>query len=74
MLPPKQARWKEMLASYDFDIQYRPGSTNIIADALSRRPDHRIDATPLSTLTVMTSDDSLLKTLQHAYQHDSSDL
>ena len=77
MLTPRQARWKEMLASYDFDIQYRPGSTNIVADALSRRPDHRADTTPLSTLytlTLMTSDDALLEALQQAYQHDSSDL
>lgn len=73
-LTPRQARWKEMLASYDFDIQYRPGSTNTVADALSRRPDHRLNPIALSTITVMTQDDGMLKALQDAYQHDTSAL
>ena len=66
-LTPKQARWKESLASYDLDIQYRPGHTNVVADALSRRPDLQ-----LSTLTVMSQDDAMQKALQTAYQHDKS--
>ena len=31
-------RWLAALAAYDFDIQYRPGSTNQDADKLSRLP------------------------------------
>ena len=31
-------RWLANLANYDFDINYRPGKTNIDADCLSRRP------------------------------------
>lgn len=30
-------RWLEALATYDFDIQYRPGRHNIDADLLSRQ-------------------------------------
>ena len=33
------SRWKEELASYDFDIEHRPGRSNYFADSLSRRVD-----------------------------------
>ena len=33
-----QIRWLSELALFDFDIKYRSGKTNTVADALSRRP------------------------------------
>jgi len=36
----RQARWAELLAEYDFEIEYRTGKTNP-ADGPSRRPDYR---------------------------------
>ncbi|KAG9444744.1 hypothetical protein H6P81_016084 [Aristolochia fimbriata] len=36
-LSPKQARWQDFLAEFDFSKEYKPGRTNIVADALSRR-------------------------------------
>ena len=38
-LSRRQVRWAERLAAFDFDIQYRKGSTNP-ADGPSRRPDY----------------------------------
>ena len=36
-LSPKQARWQEFLAEYDFMGEHKPGKHNQVADALSRK-------------------------------------
>jgi hypothetical protein len=36
---PEQQKWVAKLLGYDYEIQYRPGRENSVADALSRRPD-----------------------------------
>ena len=33
----RQIRWTELLEDYDFELQYHPGKTNVVVDALSRR-------------------------------------
>lgn len=38
----RQMRWLELLAEYDFNIEYIKGPTNVVADALSRRADLRL--------------------------------
>jgi hypothetical protein len=40
-LSRRQARWLETLQEYDFKIEHKPGHTNDVPDALSRRPDYR---------------------------------
>jgi hypothetical protein len=37
-LSPKQTRWVEFLQRFSLDIQYKPGPSNVVADALSRQP------------------------------------
>ena len=39
-LSGRQSRWKDVIANYDFDIEYIDGKSNVVADGLSRRADH----------------------------------
>lgn len=52
----KMKRWKSILEEYDYALIYKPGSTNVVADALSRYP------VSLNTTTIHSSleDDSKL--------------
>lgn len=50
-LSPRQTRWMEFLSQFSFDIQYKPGHTNTVANALSRRNDYN-DTTADSTTEV----------------------
>ncbi|XP_075074421.1 uncharacterized protein LOC142162021 [Nicotiana tabacum] len=36
-LTPKQARWQEFLAEFDYALEYKPGKGNVVADALSQK-------------------------------------
>ncbi len=36
-LTPKQARWQDFMAEFDYVLEYKPGKTNVVADALSRK-------------------------------------
>ena len=45
-LTGREARWSEFAQEFDFDIVYVPGNTNIVADGLSRRADHRPSTPP----------------------------
>ena len=40
LLSGRQSRWKDVIANFDFDIEYIKGESNPVADGLSRRPDH----------------------------------
>ena len=40
----RQQRWLELLKDYDLQIQYHPGEANVVADALSRKIQHGLNA------------------------------
>lgn len=51
----KMKRWKAILEEYNYELKYKPGSTNVVADALSRIPTD----TKINTLSITEhSDDS----------------
>jgi len=39
LLNNRHVNWKLILQNYNFRLAYRPGSANVVADALSRRLD-----------------------------------
>ncbi|KAE8956230.1 hypothetical protein PR001_g31802, partial [Phytophthora rubi] len=41
-LSQRMARWLSFFAEYNFTVEYKPGKQNVLADALSRRPDYKL--------------------------------
>ena len=65
-LSSRQIRWNEFLAEFDFTIEYQEGKKNVVADALSRRVDHKLSALTAATTTVL----DLKKDLENIYKTD----
>ena len=40
----RQRRWLELIKDYDLEIQYHLGKANVVADALSRKSTHGVNA------------------------------
>ncbi|XP_075096551.1 putative mitochondrial protein AtMg00860 [Nicotiana tabacum] len=60
-ITPKQARWQDFLAEFDYALEYKPGKGNIVADALSRKAD-------LAAITSARWD--IWETIKEGMQHD----
>ena len=61
---PKVLRWRLELEEFDYDIQYRTGKSNVVADGLSRKPE-------IITVNATNTDSSSGATVHSA--QDSSD-
>lgn len=48
------ARWGLELQEYDFDIRYRKGANNLVADALSRQPEEDSQAAEVTSVQAPT--------------------
>ena len=49
----RQARWIQLLADYDFELEHLPGHTNTVADLLSRRADLEEGVIIDNTVTIL---------------------
>ncbi|KAG2935001.1 hypothetical protein PC119_g265 [Phytophthora cactorum] len=64
-LSQRTARWLSFFAEYNFRVEYKPGKLNVLADALSRRPDYG-----LAHITRVTTD--LYDRIHMAHRNDES--
>jgi hypothetical protein len=64
-LDKQQARWMAALQAYDLQLHYVAGKFNLVADALSRRPDHLV---ALGSISVAST--SLLQEVLQAAASD----
>ncbi|KAG3039237.1 hypothetical protein PC121_g23750 [Phytophthora cactorum] len=68
------ARWLSFFTEYDFRVEYKPGRLNIVADALSRRPDYAVktaDANRIGVESVSAPSSSLIDDVKAAYASDA---
>jgi hypothetical protein len=67
-LSGRQSRWKDVIANFDFDIEYIKGESNPVADGLSRRPDHSSDLFSVSLVAA----NQLADDIRQAVRADST--
>ncbi|KAG3014580.1 hypothetical protein PC119_g12119 [Phytophthora cactorum] len=70
----RMARWLSLFAEYDFRVEYKPGRLNVVADALSRRPDYAVktaNASRIGVESVSAPSSSLIDDVKAAYASDA---
>ncbi|KAG2918621.1 hypothetical protein PC115_g10385 [Phytophthora cactorum] len=71
---PSVSTWEWTVREYDFRVEYKPGRLNVVADALSRRPDYAVktaDANPIGVESVSSPSSSLIDDVKAVYASDA---
>ena len=69
----RDARWLNIIQEFDFEIKYKPGPKNIVADSLSRLPITNVNVISNEVFTILKQDlDNMLlpANLQKEYNKD----
>ena len=64
-LSQRMVMQRSFFAEYNFSFEYKPGQPNVVAEALSRRPD--FDPTTVAVLTLSVSSSTLYEDIRKAY-------
>ncbi|KAG2880059.1 hypothetical protein PC115_g22610 [Phytophthora cactorum] len=70
----RMVRWLSFFAEYDFRVEYKSGRLNVVADALSRRPDYAVktaDANRIGVESVSAPSSSSIDDVKAAYVSDA---
>ncbi|OWZ04988.1 reverse transcriptase [Phytophthora megakarya] len=67
-ISPRMARWLSFFAEYNFRVEYKPGRLNVVADALSRRPDYAVKTVDVNRRSDIYTVAVFVKA---AYAHDA---
>ncbi|KAG3056762.1 hypothetical protein PI125_g25506 [Phytophthora idaei] len=66
------AIWLSFFAEYDFRVEYKPGRLNVVADALSCRPDYAVKTADANRIGVVSASlSSLIDDVTAAYASDA---
>ena len=61
----RQIRWLELIKDYNLDIQYHEGKANVVADALSRKSSHSMNAMVLPDQQCVEFQKMNLEVMEH---------
>ncbi|KAG4046267.1 hypothetical protein PC123_g18347 [Phytophthora cactorum] len=67
----RMAGWLACFAEYDFRVEYKPGRLNVVADALSRRPDYAVKTADANRIGIVVPNDYDLRMRIMYEYHDA---
>lgn len=70
----KLVKWRLRLSEFNFDVEYKPGKQNVVADAWSRIPSENVELNINEEMSESPADDSSDGSSVHSADSDNTDL